>query len=43
MGKDRRKRCERDNGTKGRDVDNYLNVKERVDGWGRQKTIVRNN
>jgi hypothetical protein len=43
MRKKWRKRCERDNGTKERGVENLVNVKERVDGRGRQKTIVGEN
>lgn len=43
MRKERRKRCERDKRTKERVVKYCLNVKERIDVRGKQKTIVRKN
>lgn len=43
MRKESRKRCDRDNGVKERGVEYCLNVKEKIDGRGKQKTIVRKN
>jgi hypothetical protein len=43
MRKERRKRCGRDKGTKERGVKYCLNVKERMDVRGKQKTTARKN
>jgi hypothetical protein len=43
MRKERRKRCERDKGTKERDVKYCSNVNWRMDVTGKQKTIVNKN
>jgi hypothetical protein len=43
MRKERRKRCERDKGTKKRGVKYCSNVKERMDVRENKKTIVRKN